>query len=255
MPDTPIAHIAEHPTALELCHTYLLMQLRRRREGGRAPATVGPAITLSHQAGSTDHEIAQGVANLLQATEPKGGMPWTVFDRNLVEVMLEEHHLPQFLSAFIAEDRRSMVQDTIDELLGSRIPSWDVVPKLAETVLHLAHAGHAIVVGRGANVITAEVPNVLHVRLLASLDHRIAHLQEVEHLTAAEATDRIHRDDKAAGRYIKSYFQVSLENDALYHLTLNTDRMSSKDASVLIAEAAQRLLQTSSHPLVAGDRL
>lgn len=244
MPDTPIAHVAEHPTSLELCHTYLLLQLRKRREHGGPHTAVGPAITLSHQAGSMDHEIAQKVADLLQASEPKGAIPWTVFDRNLVEIMLEEHHLPHSLAAFIPEDRRSMVQDTIDELLGSRIPSWDVVPKIAETVLHLAHAGHAILVGRGANVITADLPNVLHVRLLASFDQRVAHLREAEHLSAAEATDRIHREDKASGRYIKTHFHVSIENDALYHLTVNTDRLAAGDAAGLIAEAARRVLWT-----------
>ncbi|HEX9080859.1 MAG TPA: cytidylate kinase-like family protein [Holophagaceae bacterium] len=241
MPDTPIAHVVEHPTALELCDTYLQLQLRKRREDEAAPTTIGPAITLSHQVGSEDHEIAHQVAGLLQAGAPKGAIPWTVFDRNLVEIMLEEHHLPRFLADFIAEDRRSMIQDTIDELLGSRIPSWDVVPKIAETVLHLAHAGHAILVGRGANVIAADLPHMLHVRLLTSLDHRVAHLQEAEHLTAAEAADRIHREDKAAGRYIKTHFHVSVENDALYHLTLNLDRLTSSQAAHLIAEAARQV--------------
>lgn len=254
MPDTPIAHVAEHPSALELCQTFIQMQLRKRREGGHPASTVGPAITLSHHTGAMDHEVAQQVAGLLQASEPGGGIPWTVFDRNLVEVMLEEHHLPQSLAAFIPEDRRSMVQDTIDELLGSRIPSWDVVPKLAETVLHLAHAGHAILVGRGANVITADLPNLLHVRLLASLEHRIAHLQQAEHLTAAEAADRIRRDDKAVGRYIKTHFHVSIENDALYHLTLNLDRWTVEEAAGVIAEAARQAFRSCDRPVHAEAR-
>jgi cytidylate kinase len=245
MPDNPIAHVAEHPTSLELCQTYIHMQLRRRREIGGTSSTIGPAITLSHQSGTLDHEIAQRVADLLQSSEAKGAIPWTVFDRNLVEIMLEEHHLPHFLAEFISEDRRSMIQDTIDELLGSRIPSWDVVPKIAETVLHLAHAGHAILVGRSANLITADLPNMLHVRLIASLDQRVAHLQDAEHLPEPEALDRNHREDKAATRYLKSHFHASNANDALYHLTLNTDRLSAEDAAGLVVEAAHRVL---SHP-------
>jgi len=46
-------------------------------------------------------------------------------------------------------------------LFGLRPPSWVLVPQVAETILHLADAGHVILIGRGAAVVTRAMPNVM----------------------------------------------------------------------------------------------
>lgn len=190
-----------HETQLEQCHSYILRKLQARKKSsivhGLPPP--GPAITISHQAGSGAHEIAGRLAILLQAAEPKRSVSWTVFDRRLVEKVLEEHDLPKALAKFMPEDRRSVIQDIIEELLGVRPPSWVVVPQIAETVLHLADAGHVILVGRGANFITARMPNVFHVRLMASLPKRIARVQKLNQLTPAAAAKLVKQEDRARG--------------------------------------------------------
>lgn len=235
-----------HRSTLERCNAFVLQHLLLRLKGGPVPSpdlAVGPALTISHQTGAGEHEIAERLAKLLQVDEPKGSVPWTVFDRDLVEKVLEAHNLPQSLAEFMPEDRRSMIQDTIDELFGSRLPSWSAVPQIAETVLHLAHAGHAILVGRGANVITANMPNVFHVRLIASQANRIARIRQTNRMTQEDAAAFIKKADRAHGRYVKAYYHVSAEDDALYHLIINTDRVACPDAAWLIAEAARRCFQ------------
>ena len=71
------------------------------------------------------------------------------------------------------EDRRSYIKDVMEELVGLRPPSWVMASQVAETILHLVEAGHVILVGRGASFITARMPNVFHVRLIASLPKRV----------------------------------------------------------------------------------
>lgn len=231
-------------SSLERCNTYVLQQLRARRTPGTAGgSTSGPAITISHQTGTGAHEIAERLAGLMESSSQGSSVAWTVFDRQLVEEVLKEHNLPQSLAAYIPEDRRSALQDTLDELLGSRIPSWTVVPQIAETVLRLADAGRAILVGRGASVITADLPNVFHVRLIGSLSARIARVERLDRITTEEAAAFVKKADRARGRYVKAHFHVSVEDDALYHLIINTDRIALPEAAWLIAEAAQRWFQ------------
>ena len=233
-------------TALERCQAFVVHQLRLRT-GHPAPhhPTSGPALTISHQTGAGEHVVAERVAHLLEAGGHKGAVPWTVFDRDLVDKVLEEHNLPHSLAQFMPEDRRSLIQDTLDELLGTRLPSWSAVPQVAETVLHLAHAGHAILVGRGANVITAGLPRVFHVRLVGSQEGRIARIQEERHLSHAAAATFVKKADRAHGRYVKAYYHVSAEDDTRYHLILNTDLLSLEEAAWIIAEAAQRSFRAS----------
>ena len=72
------------------------------------------AITISRQTGSGAHIVAGKLAAYLQAYTPKDACPWTVFDRNLVEKVLEDHNLPQRLGRFMPEDRVTEIADTMD---------------------------------------------------------------------------------------------------------------------------------------------
>lgn len=227
-------------TELKAWRSYLLSQLeavRRPPPTGRYPP--GPAVTISHQTGAGAHEIAESLAKILKEAEPERSITWTVFDRKLVETVLKEHELPKTLAKFMPEDRRSFFQDVLDELVGLRPPSWVLVPKIAETVLHLADAGHVILVGRGANLITARMRNLFHVRLIASLPKRIERVQKLNGLTLNDARKLVKNEDRGRSRYIKEHFHKSVDDALFYHLTLNTDWIPLGDAARLIGEGAR----------------
>ena len=239
---------AERPFSraqLDACHSYILSQLSERRENwaGLRPRKPGPAITISHQTGAGAHEIAERLALLLQEEETRGHAPWTVFDRQLMEEVLTEHNLPQSLAESLPEDRRPLIRQEIDGLLGLAPPSWVVVPQVAETVLHLAEAGHVILVGRGANLIAARMPRVYHVRIVASLPRRIERVKELDHLAPENAARLIKQVDRARGRYVKAYFHAGVDDGLLYHLVINTDRVPCPEAAQLIADGARRCFQ------------
>jgi hypothetical protein len=236
------AHVFSAEIDLDRCRAYVIYQLKEQKRPSAAHRwpPPGPAITISDQTGSGAHEIAKRLAPLLQAGESKGAPPWTVFDRQLLEKVLEEHHLPARLARFMPEDRRSYLQDVLDELAGLRPPSWVVVPKVIESILHLAETGHVILVGRGAGFITAKLPNVFHVRLIASLPRRIQRVREVENLSAKEAAKFIAKRDRGRGRYVRAYFHARVDDDLQYHLVVNTNRIPLPDAAELIAAGARK---------------
>jgi hypothetical protein len=205
----------------------------------------GPAVTISSQTGAGAHEVAHCLAAILQKEMPGGRSAWTVFDRQLVEKVLEEHHLPKALAKYMPEERRSFIKDVMDELVGLRPPSGVIVPQIAETVLNLAEAGRVILVGRGAGFITARMPNVFHVRLVASLPRRIERVQQAENLSPREAARFIARSDRSSGGYAKAHFHVRVADELQYHLVLNTDRIPPLDAAELIASGAQRRFQNA----------
>lgn len=196
-----------------------------------------PAITISRQAGSGAHAVAEKLMEILQARSPAGSCPWAVFDRNIVEKVLEDHHLPNRLAKFMAEDRISELSDTMDELFGLHPPSWTLVRKSSETVLHLAELGHVILIGRGAHVITSRLENVLHVRLVGSLDIRVRRMQEAHGLSAKKALDLVKQEDLGRKRYLKKYFGKDVDDPLLYHVVINTDKMPCQEAARLIADA------------------
>ncbi len=235
-------------TVLEQSGSFVVSHLR---EPGGPPvpdrsAPSGPAITIAHQTGSGAHEIAERLAQLLQGTEPAGARPWTVLDRQIVEKALEDHHWPRALAQKMPEDKRSYLDDTLDDLFGLRPPSWVLVPQVVETIQRLAEAGHVILIGRGASLVTSRISNVFRVRLIASLATRILRVQRALKLTSAAAAQLIKREDRGRQRYVRANFHARLEDERLYHLVVNTDRLPCADAAFVIAEGARRCFANTS---------
>jgi hypothetical protein len=195
------------------------------------------AISLSRQAGSGAHSVAEKLVELLQAQDPKGSCPWAVFDRNLVAKVLEDHHLPNRLAKFMPEDRISAISDTMDELFGLHPPSWTLVRQMADTVLRLAELGNVILIGHGASIVTSKLDHVFHVRLVGSLEQRVKHLQEHLHLTHKAALQFANREDRGRRRFLKKYFKKDIDDPLHYHLVINTDRVPYDEAARMIAHA------------------
>jgi cytidylate kinase len=143
------------------------------------------------------------------------------------------------------EDRRSFLQDVIDEVIGLRPPSWELVPKIVQTVQHLASIGHVILVGRAAALVTGGMSNVFHVRLIASLPKRIERVQNSEHLLPREAARFIAENDRGRQRYVMAHFRKRIDDNLQYHLVLNTDLIAARDAAELITDGARKCFQST----------
>jgi hypothetical protein len=195
------------------------------------------AVTISRQTGSGAHVVGEELANYLQAHSPKDAPPWTLFDRNLVEKVLEEHNLPERMAKFLAEDRISELQDTMDELFGLHPPSWTLVRQTADTILHLIELGRVIIIGRGGGIITRNLDYVFHVRLVGSLERRLEYVQEYYKMEKKDALEFINREDRGRQRYLKKYFDLEIDDPLLYHVVINTDLIPQKLAARMIGGA------------------
>jgi cytidylate kinase len=116
-----------------------------------------------------------------------------------------------------------------------------MVKLISETVLQLAELGNVIIVGRGANIVTAKLPRVLHVRLVAQLDDRIARIARDDHKTLEEARRFCLEEEPARTRYMKTYFNTDINDPLHYHLVINTIRIGYDHAARMIGEAVLRL--------------
>ena len=224
---------------LERCRTFINTQLQPAGKELTAVEQGGlwRAVTISRQTGSGAHSVAEELAACLQSHTQKDARPWTVFDRNLVEKVLEDHNLPQRLARFMPEDKVSEIADTMDELFGLHPPSWTLVRQTTDTILHLVELGNVILIGRGATVITGKLDHVFHVRLVGSLEKRVAHVQELYRLGKEAALDLIRRQDRGRKRYLRTHFNSDIDDPLLYHLVINTDVVPYEKAGRLIADA------------------
>jgi cytidylate kinase len=238
-------------SAIDRCLSFINCQLQQKGNGrGRGVSGVQRrAVTISRQAGTGAHAIAENLAAYLQSARPGESAPWKVFDRDLVEQVLLDHNLPERLAQFMPEDHISEFADVIDQLCGLHPPSWTLVRKTVETILHLAQLGNVILIGRGATVITSRLDHVFHVRLLGSLEKRLARVQEVHQFTRKEALAYVRREDFGRRRYVKKYFNQDIADLLLYHLAINTDLVPPDKAAEIIGDAVLRCGQVANSAL------
>ncbi len=126
----------------------------------------------------------------------------------------------------------------------SQIPSAIQLPfieAITAVVNDLYQAGDVVVIGRAANVILADAPEIIHVAMLAPLEIRVATIMEREHLTREEAEAYVEEVEQARIKFFPKFFKVDPNNPSLYHLMLNLGQMRPETAAEVIAHAAKEL--------------
>jgi cytidylate kinase len=197
-----------------------------------------PAITISRQAGAGAVTVANLVAQRLDLECPGDPpCPWAVFDRDLASKILEDHNLSKKIEEFLPEDTQFPLTDALESLLSLHPSSWTLREHAKETIRKLAVNGNVILVGRGAAVITAHFPRILHVRLIAPFHFRVQNFAAFHQIKVTKAARLVRETDEARRRYVQSYFGADVDDALHYHLVINTGLNSSQETAQIISYA------------------
>ncbi|MCF7763734.1 MAG: cytidylate kinase-like family protein [Verrucomicrobia bacterium] len=258
---------------IDKCQVFVEAQLK----GGRDRTSIifhnprPPAITVSRQVGARGAVICEMLAERLNKTDKLARCPWTLFDKNLIRTILEDHHHPLRLAQFLTEDRPAMLESIVGEILGLHPSLWTLFEQTTETILKLIKLGNTIIVGRGGAIIGANQPNCIHVRLIGSFERRVERVLEIAHMPAERASgflkierdslmehlkpsfgeqsppwdilrtdieDYVKKGDRARKRYFKTNFRSDIDNPLHYSIVMNTDSITDAEIVNMIAEVA-----------------
>jgi len=196
-----------------------------------------PCITISRLTGSGSYEVSKKLIDIFQEKTKDPENPWTYFNKDLITKVIEDFKLPKAFTSYIVEAKYSPISDAVNELLGVKPSEWTIVHKTTEIILQLARFGKTIIVGRGSNIITSKLQNCFHVRLIAPIERRLQHVQEVFNYSKSEAIEYIKKEDESRKKYHKSHFFRDPDDATLYHLIINTGKLNYEESASLIAEA------------------
>jgi len=214
----------------------------RSRESAQTIKT-GPCITISRETGAGADIVSEFLAEYLQKFNDSP-VKWTIFYKNLIEIVINDHNLPAAIKDLMQEKKYSHINNFVNELLAGSPGHYTLEHKTAETILRLAGMGNVIIVGRGSSIITSKLPNCFHVRLIAPVEKRIQHVQEVYGIsTKSEALDFLKHEDEARAKYIKTQFHKDITDSQLYHMILNTGTLSYKVSAEIIGDTVLKLFK------------
>lgn len=230
----------ERSSIVRNCWSFVESELRIP-QGGVEERAVRPGITISRESGTRAHDIAQMLTGRLNADLGYQNGNWEFYDRNLVERVLEDHHLPKRLAAFMPEDKDPPLQGLINELVGLHPSLWELFQDTCETILKLARIGNVVLLGRGAHILTRGLKSMVHVRLVGSLSCRACYYANQLDIPLDEAVDRIQREDAGRRNFIRSHFNEDINDPHAYDLTINTDGVSDEAVVEMILAQVYRM--------------
>jgi cytidylate kinase len=232
--------------SLGQAEAYINVHLSRSGHGSFRNA--GPFVTISRESGTSGSAFARALETRLTRELP-ADPAWTVFDRNLVETMLQSEHLSPRIARFVPEDKVSEIDASIGELLGLHPSIWSMIQRTNDLMRQLARAGNAIIVGRGANCATESIPGGLHIRLVASPAYRAKRTAaELGISEEAAASHNLHTD-AARRNYVRSVFATDIDRSSGYDLVLNVgtiDPDSAVDVAVQVLRSRVNALAGNS---------
>lgn len=205
-------------------------------------------VTISRQLGSGGEEIGQAVARALGAA---------YLDKEIVRVAAARFGTHADIVA--ADDRQYQLMNRLITMLLQRAPAATVIdsvavstpvgPKLItradfrqvldEVVLELAHRGPAVIAGWGGQAILRAVPHVVHVHITAPLAARIQRVAAQRQMTLAEAGRLVRASDRERAEYLQNEYGIDWLSPELYDLIINTGRLTTDTAVLLITTAAR----------------
>lgn len=105
----------------------------------------------------------------------------------------------------------------------------------------LAQDGNVIIVGQGGQVVLQDVPDVLHVQVIAPFARRVVALMARERLERQAAISRLRASDRARADYLQRYHGVNWLDPMLYDLVINTDHLPLPAATAAVIGACRKL--------------
>lgn len=204
----------------------------QRREAGPVPLFV----TISREAGAGGYVVADRLADLL--TERRIGAsrtPWTVFDREILAHVVENHDLPEDFMRDVERTRIPTIQAIVEEIFGVPFTAHSLVHMTSRAILHIASLGNAVIIGRAGNLVTRKLPRGLHVRLIASPERRVFNLMMLRHLDREAAEAHEVKENESRRDYVRRYFHRDIEDPHSYDLVVKTDDVGFDGAARLLA--------------------
>jgi cytidylate kinase len=221
-------------------------------EGNPQAIAAMRAVTVSREYGSGGGEIAARLARRLG---------WQLIDHAVIEQAARELNVHE---TEVEKHDEEYVESRLSRILN-RIQNFVSAPSIAgpsvaplgfaspapaaeapayqdiirDIVTAAVNTGHVVIIGRGGQVLFAGWRDVLHIRVVAPLELRVAYVAQREGLAMDAARTRVQAKDRARQHYMQTQYHCQHEDPHLYDLVIDTAVLNLDNAVDLICLAAE----------------
>jgi len=212
-------------------------RLREERE-----VKIRPTVTLSRVFGCEGFPVAERLKELLELQTDES---WVVYDKALLEAALttegtSEKALKNLGIMASSFERLGLATAEFYE----HVRAFDA---LSRHIVHIAHGGNAIIVGRGGSVLCNALTNCFHFRIEASLEWRINAVMRRLGMPRHEAETFVAYNSKNRVDFIRNQLKIDPQDLSYYDATFNNARHGVLEMAAAMAAYIQESWASSPH--------
>ena len=195
-------------------------------------------VTIGRQFGSGGHEIGNRLATRLDIPQ---------YDNNLVRMVAEkldireetaqavdETTLNSFLAGYVIAPMEYSAYINATEYIQPL--SEQVYELQCEIIRKLAERGSCVIVGRCADFVLRDNPNLINVFICADKEDRIKRIAQRYDLSERKAADRIKKIDRERKYYYESHTGLDWGSVQAHQMLLNASRLGMEKTVDILEE-------------------
>jgi cytidylate kinase len=142
--------------------------------------------------------------------------------------------MKEWLPEIATSHELHMLEESAGFYLNSSSDGISFAEYLVNKLIDFVDDQPAVISGMGSQIIFAHQPDALHVRIMGSMEARTKRMMDANNLTSQDTQRIIEMTDRKRKRYLTTLFNRDWSDPLLYHMTLNTDYLTIKEAVSLI---------------------
>jgi len=194
----------------------------------------GPVITLSRLTGCDARQVA---ANLVDDLNNKyGTSKWKWVDKDIIYAIAKELNTDtQRVENFYKGIELSNISEMIMAFSGGFISDLRVKKAIRDVVLSICKTGYIVLVGRGGVSIAHDIPDALHIRLIAPFYWRVKNVMKKKEMDIEAAEEYVVDTDEKRFNLIQAFLDKKpLNIDYMFDATINRSSFNIQEISELI---------------------
>ena len=192
-----------------------------------------PFITISREYGC---RAASKVMKLVEELNKiEGTNLWQLYDKSLLDKIIENEGISQKLMETLDTKRRDEMTEFMRTVLTDYPPQVAAYKMLIKAIRTLAFQGKKVIVGRASEVITRDIKNGIHIKLVAPLAYRVKSIMETQGVTDRLEAERIVKEkEELRHAFMTHYIHFDSHKVDAYDLVINVEKFTDDEIAQLI---------------------
>lgn len=203
-------------------------------------AEPGPVITISRECGCSGRVFAEKLTERINHEISAPDKKWKWVNKEILSLASEELKIrPDHIRDFLKAEDTNFIEDIVSAFTLKYYGHDARIRRVIKDVVrHIAVRGKVIIVGRGSEALTRDIPRSLHIKLFAPLSWKAEVISKRNSISLKEAEKYVLKTDKRRSEFVEAYL-VKNQDKVVYDLDLNCARFNQEEIIELIMKAIE----------------